>query len=65
MTRDLEVLIARAREIQMDEAQAREQRLSFVYGNTHIENDRITHDIVTEADLKVAREETADALPMS
>ena len=35
----------------------REQRLSFVYGNTHIENERITREMVARADEKVAREE--------
>ena len=43
----------------MTEAQAREQRLSFVYGNTHIENERITREMVAEADEKVAKEEAA------
>ena len=53
----LEALIAKAQKLQMDDNQLREQRLSFVYGNTHIENERITRKIVEEADDKVAREE--------
>lgn len=56
MAKTLETLIARAREIKMDDRQMRDQRLSFVYGNTFIENDRITRDIVAEADRNVARE---------
>lgn len=56
MTGALEALIAKARTVTMTEAQLREQRLSFVYGNTHIENDRITREIVAEADEIVARE---------
>jgi hypothetical protein len=37
----------------------REQRLSFVYGNTHIENARITREMVAAADAKVLEEETS------
>lgn len=61
MTATLEELIARTRTIRMDEGQSREQRLSFVYGNTHIENDLITHDMVAQADEKVTREEVVAA----
>lgn len=57
MTGALEALIAKAQKLQMTETQMREQRLSFVYGNTHIENDRITREMVAEADEKVAKEE--------
>ena len=57
MTDALEALIAKAQKIQMTESQAREQRLSFVYGNTHIENARITREMVAEADAKVAGDE--------
>jgi hypothetical protein len=39
MTDVLEALIAKARTVVMNEAQLREQRLSFVYGNTHIEKE--------------------------
>lgn len=58
MTAALEALIAKAQKIQMTDAQLREQRLSFVYGNTHIENDRITREMVAAADDKVTRENT-------
>ncbi len=57
MTKDLEELVERAKKINMTPEQAAEQRRSFVYGNTHIENERITRDMVAEADAKVAREE--------
>lgn len=57
MTGALEALIAKAQKVEMDDRQLREQRLSFVYGNTHIENDRITREMVAEADDKVAAEE--------
>jgi hypothetical protein len=39
---------ARSRSISPDERQA--QRRSFAYGNTKIENDRITREMVDEQD---------------
>lgn len=57
MSGALEALIEKAQRVQMTEVQMREQRLSFVYGNTHIENERITREMVAEADEKVANEE--------
>jgi len=58
MTNSLEELIIRARKIIMTTAQLGEQRRSFAYGNTHIENERITREMVAEADKKIeAREE--------
>ena len=56
MTAALEALIEKARTLTMTEAQLREQRISFVYGNTHIENERITREMVVEADAKVCLE---------
>lgn len=58
MTKDLEELVIRARKITMTPTQIGEQRRSFAYGNTHIENDRITRQMVAEADKKIeSREE--------
>ena len=57
----LEELIAKAQTITMTEHQAREQRLSFVYGNTHIENERITRKMVAQADERVSKEQDAAA----
>ncbi len=57
MGEELLELVKRAREIEMTPAQLREQRQSFVYGNTHIENDRITREMVAEADRKVEHEQ--------
>lgn len=65
MTGALEALIAKAQRVRMTEGQMREQRLSFVYGNTHIENSRITRDMVAAADEKVAQEEQAGAVAPS
>jgi len=48
MTKKLAVLIERARSIRMTSAQKEEQRRSFAYGNTKIENERITREMVNE-----------------
>jgi hypothetical protein len=56
MTKDLEQLIERARGIEMTPDQLREQRRSFAYGNTHIENDRITREMIAAVDVKVESE---------
>lgn len=53
MTNKLEELVTRTRRITMTDAQLREQRQSFAYGNTHIENERITREMVAEADRKI------------
>ncbi|MGO8780902.1 MAG: hypothetical protein ACLQKK_18640 [Rhodomicrobium sp.] len=53
MTKNLEELVIRARKITMTSAQLGEQRRSFAYGNTHIENERITREMVAEADKKI------------
>jgi hypothetical protein len=53
MGQELEELIERARKIEMTPSQEAAQRQSFAYGNTHIENERITRQMVVEADRKV------------
>ncbi|MFB9268335.1 hypothetical protein ACFFWD_35315 [Bradyrhizobium erythrophlei] len=53
MTNDLKELIERARHIEMTPDQLGEQRRSFAYGNTHIENDRITREMVAALDKKL------------
>jgi len=57
MSEELLELVRRAREIEMTPSQLREQRQSFVYGNTHIENELITREMVAEADRKVEIED--------
>jgi hypothetical protein len=52
----LEELVVRTRKITMSSGQLRDQRQSFAYGNTHIENDRITREMVAEADQKIEAE---------
>jgi len=53
MTRELQQLVDQARKIEMTPEQARTQRQSFVYGNTHIENDRITREMVAVIDSEI------------
>ncbi len=56
MTNKLQELLERVRRVEMTEAQLSEQRRSFVYGNTHIENNLITREMVAEAERAVADE---------
>ena len=49
MPTKLEELIAAARQAEMTPEQQEKQRRSFVYGNTNIENDRVTRAVVDEA----------------
>jgi hypothetical protein len=53
MTKELEALVERARTVEMTPTQLREQRRSFVYGNTHIENSDITRELVAEVDREL------------
>ena len=48
MTKQLSVLIEMARAVRMSPREQEEQRRSFAYGNTKIENHRITREIVAE-----------------
>jgi hypothetical protein len=57
MTKDLQELIERARKIEMTPDQVTAQRQSFAYGNTHIENNRITREMIAEADKKIEAHE--------
>jgi len=56
MTKDLQELIERARKIEMTPEQIGEQRRSFAYGNTHIENERITREMVADLDSRLHAE---------
>jgi hypothetical protein len=48
MTKQLSILIEMARTVRMSPREREEQRRSFAYGNTKIENNRITREIVAE-----------------
>lgn len=56
MTTELQKLVDRARKIEMTPGQLREQRQSFVYGNTNIENELITKEMVAALDAKLETE---------
>lgn len=59
MTEHLKDLLEKARSIQMTPEQREEQRRSFAYGNSKIENDRITRETVDrEAESLVAEDGT-------
>lgn len=53
MTNSLSRLIELARAVSVDKNQREEQRRSFVYGNTAIENDDITREMVNERAVAV------------
>ena len=45
---ELNRLLEQSRSLPMTEQQQEQQRISFAYGNTHFENDRITKEMVTQ-----------------
>jgi hypothetical protein len=53
VTKDLQELVERARKIEMTADQLGEQRRSFAYGNTHIENELITREMVADLDKQL------------
>jgi hypothetical protein len=50
MEKNISKLIELAKQVKVTEAQRREQRRSFVYGNTAFENPDITRDLVDKVD---------------
>ena len=48
MTEELEQLLKAAKTAKISPEQSEEQRRSFAYGNTHIENSQITRETVNE-----------------
>jgi hypothetical protein len=48
MTEHLQKLVEAARRAPFPHEEREAQRRSFAYGNTHIENDRITREMVDE-----------------
>ncbi len=49
MTDDLKYLVEEARKTKMTAAEKEQQRRSFAYGNTHIENSDITRKTIDDA----------------
>jgi len=58
MTEALMELVKRAQSVRMTPVQEQQQRVSFVYGNTKIENERITRDMVEEIDRHMSEVST-------
>lgn len=52
-TKKLEQLIARAKRTEMSPDQRERQRRSFAYGNAHIEDSRVTKEVVRQAAEKM------------
>ncbi|MGH6696071.1 MULTISPECIES: hypothetical protein [unclassified Sphingopyxis] len=55
MSEDLQKLIDASRGRPMSDAEKEAQRRSFAYGNAHIENDRVTREMVDEAAEKIGK----------
>lgn len=55
MSERLKKLIDASRGKVMTEAEKEAQRRSFAYGNAHIENERVTRQMVDEAAEKLGR----------
>ncbi len=53
MTEELQLLIDAARNRPFTEAEREAQRRSFAYGNAKIENDRVTREMIVEADEEI------------
>ena len=53
MNDELSALIEAAKARPFSEAEREAQRRSFAYGNAKIENDRITWEMVVEADERI------------
>tara|TARA_R110002124_G_scaffold55076_2_gene155956 strand:- start:2843 stop:3028 length:186 start_codon:yes stop_codon:yes gene_type:complete len=59
MTNHLKELLEKAQKLEVSSESEREQRQSFVFGNTNIENERITREMVAEIDAKMEADELA------
>lgn len=55
MSEHLQRLIDASRGREMTDHEKEVQRRSFAYGNAHIENDRVTREMIAEAAEKLAR----------
>ncbi len=56
MSESLKSLLKRARSAQMSSEEKEEQRRSFAYGNSKIENERITRETVDQEADRLAAE---------
>jgi len=51
----LDKLIEVARNVTMTDCEREAQRQSFAYGNTKIENDKITREMISEQAVRLAK----------
>jgi len=58
MPKVLQILLDVARTVRMTPEESEQQRRSFAYGNTKIENERITKDTIEQAAKALAEEES-------
>jgi hypothetical protein len=58
MSHSLQILLDVARTVRMTPEEREQQRRSFAYGNTKIENERITKATIEEAAKALAAEES-------
>jgi hypothetical protein len=56
MSEKLEILLKTAKKVKMTSVEYEEQRRSFAYGNTKIENDRITRETIEKAARELEEE---------
>lgn len=54
----LQILLDAARHVRMTTEQREQQRRSFAYGNTKIENERITRTTIEQAAKALAEEDS-------
>ena len=55
MTDRLNELLERAKRVEVSPEQKEDQRRSFAYGNTNIENSRITREMINEEAEKLKK----------
>lgn len=60
-TEELAELVERASKATMTDAQYEQQRRSFAYGNTNIENEMITRDSIDQAAEEILRNGNSEA----
>jgi hypothetical protein len=60
MNNQLKPLLDAARRVKMSAKDKEDQRQSFAYGNTAIENSRITREMIRAEAEKLAKAETDD-----
>jgi len=59
MPKNLQTLLDRSRTARMTREQREEQRRSFAYGNSKIENERVTRKMIDEEANTLAAEDVA------